>query len=54
MEGSSQDDFDLDREPPGWNQENDDLSAAGLRESGTRSRGLTVRVTEQPERGRPV
>jgi hypothetical protein len=54
MEGSSQDDFELDREPSGRNQENDDLSAARLHEGGTRSHGLTVRIKEQPERGRPV
>jgi hypothetical protein len=54
MEGSSQDDFEPDREPPRRNQENDDLSAAGLREGGTRSRGLTVRITEQPGHGRPI
>jgi hypothetical protein len=54
MEGSSQDDFELDRKPPGRNQENDDLSAAGLRKGGTRSRGLTVRITEQPGHGRPI
>jgi hypothetical protein len=50
MEGWSQDDV----EPPGRNQENDDLSAAGLREGGTRSRGLTVRISEQQERDRPI
>jgi hypothetical protein len=53
-EGSSQDDFELDREPPGRNQENDEVSVAGLREGGTRSRGLTVRITEQPGHGRPI
>ncbi len=54
MEGSSQDYFELDREPPGRNQENDDLSAAGLSEGGTRSRGLTMRISEQQERDRPI
>jgi hypothetical protein len=34
-EGSSQDELELDREPPGRNQENDDLSAARLQESST-------------------
>ncbi len=53
-EGSSQDDFELGREPPGRNQENDEVSMARLRESGTRSRGLTVRISEQPEPGRPI
>jgi hypothetical protein len=50
LEGWSQDDC----EPPGRNQENDDISAAGLREGGTRPRGLTVRISEQQERDRPV
>jgi hypothetical protein len=54
MEGSSQDDFKLDREPPGRNQETNEVSAAGPREGGTRSRGLTVRITEQPGHGRPI
>jgi hypothetical protein len=54
MEGSSQDDFELDRELPGRNQENDDLSAASLREGCTRSRGLTVRISERQERDRPI
>ncbi len=49
LEGWSQDDC----EPPGRNQEYDDISAAGLREGGTRSRGLTVRISEQQERDRP-
>jgi hypothetical protein len=50
MEGWSQDDL----EPPGRNQENDDLSVAGLREGGTRSLGLTVRISEQQERDMPI
>jgi hypothetical protein len=50
LEGWSQNDC----EPPGRNQENNDISAAGLREGSTRSRGLTVRISEQQERGRPV
>jgi hypothetical protein len=54
MEGSSQDDFEPDREPLGRNQENNEVSAVGLREGGTRSRGLTVRITEQPGHGRPI
>ncbi len=50
LEGWSLDDC----EPPGRNQENNDISAAGLREGGTRPRGLTVRISEQQERDRPV
>ncbi len=50
LEGWSQDDC----EPPGRNQENDDISAAGLREGATRSRGLTVRISEEQERDRPL
>jgi hypothetical protein len=53
-EGSSQDDVEPDRELPGRNQENEELNVAGQRESGTRSRGLTVRISEQPESGRPI
>jgi hypothetical protein len=53
-EGLSEDELNLDRGPPERNQANDDLSAARLRESGIRPRGLTVRIAEQPERGRPV
>ncbi len=34
MEGSSHDELELDRRPPGRNQENDDLSAARLRKNG--------------------
>jgi hypothetical protein len=54
MEGPSQDDFELNRELPARNQENDNLSAAGLRESGTRPRGLTVRISKRQEHGRPI
>ncbi len=50
LEGWSQDSC----EPPGRNQENNDVSAAGLREGGTRPCGLTVRISEQQERDRPV
>jgi hypothetical protein len=52
MEGSSQDELEPDRGPPGRNQENDDLSAARQCENGARARRLTVRITEQPEHGR--
>ncbi len=50
LEGWSQDSC----EPPGRNQENNDISAAGPRGGGTRPRGLTVRISEQQERARPV
>jgi hypothetical protein len=50
LEGWSQDSC----EPPGRNQENNDISAAGPRAGGTRPRGLTVRISEQQERERPV
>ena len=49
-EGWSQDSC----EPPGRNQENDDISAAGPRAGGTRPRGLAVRISEPQERKRPV
>ena len=49
-EGWSQDSC----EPPGRNQENDDISAAGQRGGGTRPRGLAVRISEPQERERPV
>jgi hypothetical protein len=50
LEGWSQDSC----EPPGRNQENNDVSAADPRGGGTRPRGLTVRISEQQERERPV
>jgi hypothetical protein len=53
-EGPSQDELELNRGPPKRNQENNDLSAARLREGDTQSRGLTVRIADQPEPGRPV
>jgi hypothetical protein len=51
MEGSSQDDIEPDNGLPGRNQENEEVNVVGQRESGTRSRGLTVRISEQPESG---
>jgi hypothetical protein len=54
MGGSSQDDVELDNGLPGRNQENEEVNMAGQRESGTRPRGLTVRISEQPESGRPI
>ncbi len=54
MEGSSQDDVELDNGLPGRNQENEEVNMAGQRESGTRPRGLTVRISERPESGRPI
>jgi hypothetical protein len=53
-EGLCQEDFKPGRKPPGRNQENDDLSMTRLREIGTRPRGLTVRIAEQSEGGRPA
>ncbi len=53
-EGSSQDDVELDSGLPGRNQENEEVNMAGQQESGTRPRGLTVRISEQPEPGRPI
>ncbi len=50
LEGWSQDSC----EPPGRNQENDGISAAGPRGSGTRPRGLAVRISEPQECERPV
>ncbi len=50
LEGWSRDSCQL----PGRNQENNDVSTAGLHVGGTRPRGLTVRISEQQEREKPV
>ncbi len=53
-EGSSQDDVGLDSGLPGRNQENEEVNMAGQRETGTRPRGLTVRISERRESNRPI
>jgi hypothetical protein len=47
MEGSSQDELELDRGPPGRNQENDDLSAARLRGQTARERRTSPRTSRK-------
>jgi hypothetical protein len=48
-EGSSQDDVGPGSGLPGRNQENEEVNMAGQRETGTRPRKLTVRISEQRE-----
>ncbi len=54
MEGSSQDDVEPDNGLPRGNQENEEVNMVGPRDGGTRSRGLTVRISERPESYGPI